>query len=128
MLNQLKQLRAEAIAELSNVDNLTKLEAWRIHYLGKKGSLTSILRGLGKLPLEERREIGATANEIKAILESGLEQKEQTLKRAVLAATLEQGRIDVTMPGYPVSLGRIHPTTQMLREICEIFSSMGFQV
>ena len=128
MLNQLKQLRAEAIAELSNVDNLTKLEAWRIHYLGKKGSLTSILRGLGKLPLEERREIGATANEIKAILESGLEQKEQTLKRAVLAATLEQGRIDVTMPGYPVSPGRLHPTTQMLREICEVFSSMGFQV
>ncbi len=128
MLDQLEQLRAKAIAELGGVDNLTELEAWRIRYMGKKGSLTSILRGLGKLPLEERREIGAAANEIKALLESSLEQKEQTLKGAVLATTLEQGRIDVTMPGYPVSLGRLHPTTQILREICEIFSSMGFQV
>jgi len=128
MLDQLEQLRAKAIAELSDVDNLTELEAWRIRYLGKKGSMTSILRGLVKLPLEERRETGAAANKRKTLLESGLEQKGQTLKKVALAATLKQGRIDVTMPGYPVSPGRLHPTTQILREICDIFSSMGFQV
>ena len=128
MLDQLGQLRAKAIDELGSVDNLTELEAWRIRYLGKKGFLTSILRGLGKLPLEERRDVGAAANELKTLLESSLEQKGKTLNEAALATVLEQSRIDVTMPGRPVSLGRLHPTTQMLREICEVFYSMGFQV
>lgn len=128
MLDQLGQIRAEAIDELEGVKDLAGLEVWRIRYMGKKGSLTSILRGLGKMPPEDRREIGAAANEIKALLESSLEQKGETLKGAAMATALEQTRIDVTMPGRPVSLGRLHPTTQMLREICQVFSSMGFQI
>jgi len=128
MLDQLGQLREEAIAELGSIDSLTELEAWRIRYLGKKGYLTSILRSLGRLPLEERRETGSAANEVKALLESSLQQKEQVLKGVALASSLEQNRIDVTMPGYPVSLGHLHPTTQTLREICDVFSAMGFQV
>lgn len=128
MLKQIEHLKSEAAAELNNISNPADLEAWRIKYLGKKGSLTSILRGLGKLPLEKRREIGSAANEIKLLLESRLEQKAEMLKRAALATALEQNRIDVTMPGRSVSMGRLHPTTQMLREICDIFASMGFQV
>lgn len=128
MLDQLEQLKEKAIDELGSVDDLAGLETWRIRYLGKKGSLTSILRGLGKLPPEERREIGSAANEVKALLESTLEQKGETLKGAALETALEQTSIDVTLPGRPVSVGRLHPVTQILREICGIFSSMGFQV
>ena len=117
MLNELEQLKAKAIAELNSIDQLGELEAWRIHYLGRKGSLTSILRGLGALPVEERRTIGSVANEVKAVLESNLKQKENALEEKALAIALEQTRIDVTLPGYPISLGRLHPITQMLREI-----------
>lgn len=127
MLDKLGQLKSKATAELSNVSNLAELESWRINFLGKKGSLTSVLRGLGGLPLEERREVGAAANDLKILLEDSFEQKEKTLREVVLAASLEQTRIDVTLPGRPVSLGRLHPVTQTLREICGIFSSMGFQ-
>lgn len=128
MLEELERLKAKAIAELDSVVNLRELEEWRVRYLGRKGSLTSILRGLGALPLEERRAIGAAANEVKAALEISLEEKEKTLKEQDLAIALEQTRLDITLPGYPLSLGRLHPTTQIMREICDIFVSMGFQV
>jgi phenylalanyl-tRNA synthetase alpha chain len=127
MLNQLERLKSQATAELSDISNPAELETWRINYLGKKGSLTSILRGLGKLPLEKRRGIGAAANDLKNDLENHFEQKKKALREMVLAASLEKTRIDVTLPGRPVSLGRLHPITQTLREICGIFSSMGFQ-
>jgi phenylalanyl-tRNA synthetase alpha chain len=128
MLEELERLKAKAIAELDSIVNLRELEEWRVRYLGRKGSLTSVLRGLGALPLEERRTVGATANEVKAAFEIGLKEKEKTLKEQDLAIALEQARLDITLPGYPVSLGRLHPTTQIMREICDIFVSMGFQV
>jgi len=127
MLDQLGQLKSEATAELSNISNLAELETWRINYLGKKGSLTSILRGLGNLSLDQRKEIGAAANDLKIHLEYHFEQKELALREVVLSDSLEKTRIDVTLPGRPVSLGRLHPITQILREICSIFTSMGFQ-
>ncbi len=128
MLSELEQIKAKATAELDGIDTLEALEAWRVRYLGKKGSLTSILRGLGALPIEERRAIGTVANEVKAILQSNFERKEEALKEAAQAVALGKSRIDVTLPGYPISLGRLHPTIQILREICNIFTSMGFQV
>ena len=128
MLEELERLKAKAIAELDSIVNLRELEEWRVRYLGRKGSLTSILRGLGALPLEERRTVGAAANEVKAAFEIGLKEKEKALKEQDLAIALEQTRLDITLPGYPISLGRLHPTTQIMREICDIFVSMGFQV
>ena len=128
MLEELERLEAKAIAELDSIDNLRELEEWRVRYLGRKGSLTSILRGLGALPLEERRAVGAAANEVKAAFEIGLKEREEALREQNLAVALEQTRLDITLPGYPVSLGRLHPTTQIMREICDIFVSMGFQV
>ena len=128
MLEELERLKAKAIAELDSIDNLRELEEWRVRYLGRKGSLTSILRGLGALPLEERRAVGAAANEVKAAFEIGLKEREEALREQNLAVALEQTRLDITLPGYPVSLGRLHPTTQIMREICDIFVSMGFQV
>ncbi len=128
MLAELEQLKARAFSELDVIDNLKHLEEWRLRYLGRKGSLTLVLRGLSGLPLEERRVVGAAANEIKAALEAGLKQKQDSLKEQSLAVALQKSRIDVTLPGYPVNVGRFHPTTQTIREVCAVFASMGFQV
>ena len=128
MLKQLEELKTKAVSELDGIDNLGDLEKWRVRYLGRKGSLTTVLRGLGNLSVQERRNVGAVANELKATLESRLQQKQEALQSQELVDTIEQTRIDVTLPGYPVSIGRLHPTTQTLREVCGVFASMGFQV
>jgi len=128
MLEELEKLKADATSELEGLRNLRQLEHWRVRYLGRKGSLTSILRGLSSRPLEERRVAGAAANAIKVELESALGEKEKVLEGQELAAQVERGRVDVTLPGYPVSLGRLHPTTQIIREMCDVFVSLGFQV
>ena len=128
MLEELQQLKARAITELDSIKNLKELEEWRVRFLGRKGSLTSILRGMGGLALEERRAIGAAANEVKTALETSLKEEEESLKEQELAVALEQSRVDVTLPGYPIYLGRLHPTTQTMREVCAVFVSLGFQV
>ena len=128
MLKELEELKTKAVSELDGIDNLGDLEKWRVRYLGRKGSLTTVLRGLGALTVDERRAVGAVANELKATLESSLQQKQEALKSQDLVDTIEQTRIDVTLPGYPVSIGRLHPTTRTLREVCGVFASMGFQV
>jgi phenylalanyl-tRNA synthetase alpha chain len=126
MLNQLNELKSNALKELEATSQVKELEAWRVRYLGKKSQLTAILRGLAKLPLEERKRVGALANRIKAELEERLEQKSQLLKQAGLVAGAES--IDITLPGRPYPAGRLHPITQTIKEICDIFVSMGFQV
>jgi len=128
MLDKLNELRSGAIDELSLLGDLTELEAWRVRYLGKKGALTQLLRGLAALPLTEKKTVGASANDMKALLEAALSQKREELKEMELAASLEREHIDITLPGRPLPLGRLHPITQTLREICDIFSSMGVQV
>ena len=105
------------------------LEAWRVAYLGRRsGSLTQALRGLGALQPEERRGAGALANDVKAVLESRLTERKESLRAASLERAARQDRLDVTLPGTSLSLGRLHPTTQVLREVCGAFVSMGFQV
>jgi phenylalanyl-tRNA synthetase alpha chain len=128
MLRELEELKTKAVTELGLINNLSELEKWRVRYLGRKGDLTSLLRGLSSLPIEDRRAAGAAANDIKALLEADLQQREQALKEQELVSVLERTRVDVTLPGYPVPLGRLHPTTQTLREICAVFVSMGFQI
>lgn len=128
MLDRLREIKSTAVHELSAIHNLRELEDWRVRYLGKKSELTQVLRGLASLPLEERKGVGASANEVKALLEAALAQKRKALKEEELATAIERGRIDVTLPGRPIPLGRLHPTTQMLHEICDIFVAMGFQV
>jgi len=128
MLSRLAEVKSTAITELGSIRDLKALEAWRVRYLGKKSALSQALRGLSELPLEERKAAGLAANEVKDVLEAALARKREELKEADLAAALERERIDVTLPGRPLALGRLHPITQTLREICDIFTSMGFQV
>ena len=126
MLKQLEELKTSALKELEAVSQAKDMETWRVRYLGKKSQLTGVLRGLAKLPIEERKQVGALANRVKAGLEENLEQKIRLLKQAGLATTGEG--VDITLPGRPYPTGRLHPITQTIAEICDIFVSMGFQV
>ena len=128
MLKQLEEIKQKAAQELEAVSQVKELESWRVRYLGKKSQLTGILRGLAKLPLGERKKAGALANQIKADLEESLEQKRQVVGEAKLVTAVGEEHIDITLPGRPFPLGRLHPITQTLTEICDIFVSMGFQV
>lgn len=128
MIDKLDELQANATGELDSIDSPNDLEAWRIRYLGRKSVLTQFLRGLATLPLEERRTVGAAANELRISLEKTLALKEEAVKESEIARTIESGHLDVTLPGRLPTLGRLHPTTQMLRQINDIFMSMGFEV
>lgn len=125
MLNQIEELSSKAFSELTKVTNFEELEAWRVCYLGRKSTIVQALRSLATLPLEERRNFGARANEIKNAFEIALAEKKGSIE--VLAISSGRETVDVSLPGKQVSLGRLHPTTQTLDEICEIFKGMGFE-
>ena len=128
MLKKLGEIQEQALTALEAVPNLTELEAWRIKHMGKKSTLNQTLRDVGKLPREERPAVGKRGNEVKVALEAAYDAKKQALERGELAALLEKDRIDVTLPGRPAPLGRIHISTKTLREMYAIFAQMGFQV
>ncbi len=133
MREQLEELLTKAREEIAGINDDKDLESWRVCYLGRKSELTSILRGLANLSLEERKVVGARANEVKTMLAEVLQQKTEELKAATARKTLEVddallARGDITLPGRPYPVGRLHPITQTLNEIGEIFTSMGFQV
>ena len=127
MNEALSEIESQALGELAAVTGDEALEAWRVAYLGRRGRLTLVLRGLAGLPLEKRRNAGAAANRLKQQLESALAAKKDDLARSV-AQALAADRIDVTLPGPPLHAGRLHPTTQTLRDVLDCFVSMGFQV
>jgi phenylalanyl-tRNA synthetase alpha chain len=128
MLKQLEDLKLDALQELEGINTAKELESWRVRYLGRKSQLTNTLRSLTTLPLEEKKAVGARANEVKSSLEDDLKQKRQILRELELAASAEGKHIDITLPGRHLPIGHLHPITQTLYEICDIFTSMGFQV
>jgi len=128
MLEQIRELQAQALAELAAASTPEALEAWRVAYLGRKGALSNLLRGLGNLPTAERPAAGQAANETKAALEAALAARQEALQSQALAQALEAERVDVTLPGKPPALGQVHVITQTIREILDCFVGMGFQV
>ena len=122
------ELTQAALEELAGIESPEALEQWRVAYLGRRGGLTGILRGLSQLDLEQRREVGSLGNQAKATLEASLEQRTREISEALLARAADQERIDVTLPGRPLAAGRLHPTTQVLREITDAFVAMGFSI
>ncbi|MFC2023006.1 phenylalanine--tRNA ligase subunit alpha [Chloroflexota bacterium] len=128
MLQKLEELKQQAIQELDSIGDARELEAWRVRYLGKKSQLTGVLRSLSQLPLEERKTTGGYANQVKATLEKSLKQKELNLQETKIAGTAQGEAIDITLPGRPLLTGHLHPITQTIYEICDIFASMGFQI
>jgi phenylalanyl-tRNA synthetase alpha chain len=128
LLRDLESLHTQALAQLDTITDLTALDAWRIHYLGRRGALRQVMRDLGTLPAAQRPRVGQASNDVKAALEQAFEAHVATLKQAKLAETLSGVEVDVTLPGFPVTLGRLHPSTHTLREIAAIFADMGFQI
>jgi len=127
LLNQLEELFSGACDDLGKITDLKELEGWRVRYLGRKSSLAQILRSITNLPLDEKRTIGARANEIKTVLEARLQDKHVELEQGLVVSP-QHGGVDVTLPGVQVNLGRLHLTTKILNEVCGIFVSMGFKV
>jgi phenylalanyl-tRNA synthetase alpha chain len=130
MLENLAEIKSKALDELSSLSDLGELEAWRVRYLGKKSELTQILRGVASLPVEQRKEVGASANELRAALERHYSENRDALKERAFqdVEASVKGVKDVSLPGRPIPLGHLHPTTQMVHEICNIFVALGFQV
>jgi phenylalanyl-tRNA synthetase alpha chain len=128
MLEQLTEIQSEATAALEAVNDPDALRAWYGVHLAKKSPLMMMLGDLGKLPKEQRAEIGKRANEVKRALEAAHTTKEESLRRAALERSLAAEAYDVTLPGRPMQAGRLHVTTVEMRRIVAIFAEMGFQV
>jgi len=128
MLNQLERLGQSAKTALAAVPDSKALSAWNSQYLGKKGEIPLMLRRVSELPREDRPAFGQRANEIKRELEAAYAARAADIKSQEMEAAFAAGAIDVTLPGRPVQPGRLHPSTQVLYRIYQIWADMGFQV
>jgi len=124
---QINDLRNQALVDLNVVTTSEELNNWRVRYLGKKSSLMAVLKSLGELPAEERKTAGGQANQLKKELEALLKEKEEALA-AASSCTASSKTVDITLPGRPANLGKLHPMTLVLHELGEIFTSMGFEI
>jgi phenylalanyl-tRNA synthetase alpha chain len=124
--NQLAALKQEAIQAIATTDNLPHLEELRIAYLGKKGQLSKVLGGLGKLDAADRPRIGATANEVKEALQTELDRKRNDLQRLQIQAQLAAETLDVTMPAVFRPQGRRHPINSTIDRVVDIFVGLGY--
>ena len=131
MLDRLNQLERDALASLAAVNTAEELSAWQGKYFGTKrtkGELDQVLSVLGTLSKEERPAFGKRANEVKQAVVAALETKQTAVKELELERAMRSGALDVTLPGTPVKRGRLHPSTQALRNVVRIFAHMGFEV
>jgi phenylalanyl-tRNA synthetase alpha chain len=124
----LARLRETALAEIAASRTAADVEAIRVRYLGRKGSLNAVLRGLGSLDPAERPAMGALANEVKDAIQAALATHEAALGAARLQRALSEERIDVTLPGRERPRGHVHPLRQMEDDIVAVFVAMGFRV
>jgi phenylalanyl-tRNA synthetase alpha chain len=125
---ELEKLRSEVLISISQASTEKELSEIRVGVLGRKGSLTQLLKRLGTLPEEDRREIGKRANQVKGDLEKRVEETLLQIQERERREALEKEKIDVTLPGRRVPSGKRHPLTQILDEIIDIFSRLGFEV
>ncbi len=128
ILDELAQLRRDAEERLALAQTSEATRAWHSEYLGRKGRLTALLRSLGSLPPEERARVGKAANDVKTALETALEERQAAIAKAEMEAALAAEMVDVSLPGRKPEVGKLHPTSAVLREIYAIFGAMGFQV
>ncbi len=127
-MNELQELEAQASEAIQQAASLAALEELRVGFLGKKGKITDLLKGLGKLPVEERPLAGASINDLKENLQRRIADKKSSLETAALEAQLEQERIDVTLPGRNSGLGGLHPITRTMARIEDFFTRLGYEV
>ena len=125
MKEMLNQIRTTALEKIAAGEDLEQI---RIQYLGKKGELTAVLRGMGKLSAEERPVIGQLANQVREEIEAAVAEKAEALKASALEEQLKAEKLDVTMPGKTARVGHVHPLTRVQRDMEEIFIGMGFSI
>ncbi len=128
MQDRLNALAQAARTQLSTATTVAGVEELRVKYLGKKGELSAILGGMGKLAPDERRQVGEMANKVKGELEGLLFEATSRVGDLALAAELKGPKLDVTLPGRAISTGRRHPVSQTLEDIVDAFSRLGFDV
>ena len=128
MENTLREIRERVLGKLAQAEATSALEQIRVNVLGKKGELTSLLRGMGKLPPEERPKVGQMVNEVREVLEAALEKRAAELKEREKEARLKAEAIDVTLPGPERSAGSLHPMNIALNKMIDIFVGMGYEV
>ncbi|MFS8664716.1 MAG: phenylalanine--tRNA ligase subunit alpha [Limnochordales bacterium] len=128
MQERIAQVREQAIAAVRAARSPEELDQVRVRYIGKKGELTQLLRGMGQVPPEERPAIGRLVNAARDAVEAELTARRQELAAAALEARLAAETLDVTLPGWGPVLGRRHPLTQVLDEIKRVFTGLGFEV
>ena len=126
--SQLQILVESAQQAIASADSLSSLEELRIKYLGKKGELSLILKGMGKLSAEDRPRIGAIANEIKETIQNSLTSQQDELKQIQLQQKIASETIDVTMPGLSRAIGKIHPLQSTIDRVIDIFVGLGYTV
>ncbi|WP_078379465.1 phenylalanine--tRNA ligase subunit alpha [Sutcliffiella halmapala] len=128
MEERLKELETLALQQVSEAQDLKQLNEVRVAYLGKKGPITEILRGMGQLSAEERPKMGALANVVREAIAGKIEEKQAELEKAAVAAKLASETIDVTLPGRPTPTGSQHPLTKVVEEIEDLFLGMGYTI
>ena len=128
MKEQIEQIRSIAKEEIANAQDMKTLIDLKVKYLGKKGELTSVLRGMGALSPEERPVIGSLVNEVRDEIESLIAEKEENYKNAELNEKLEKEKIDITLPSKKSIRGSEHPINRTIEEIEDLFISMGYEV
>jgi len=128
MLEKLTKLQNETLQAIALAKDLTELEALRIKTLGKKGELTAILKNLGTLPPDERKEMGKTANEVRDRLQESLDETRIKLESQAQSAALVTEVMDVTLPGRRKPMGKLHPITNFMTGLEDLFVSLGFDI
>ena len=128
MEEQIKEIEQKSIKEIGVAKNLKELNDLRVKYLGKKGELTTILRGMGELTPEERPKIGSLVNIVKANLEKIIQEREAKYQEEELNKKLKEETIDITLPSTKIKRGSKHPVSRVIEEIEDLFVSMGYDV
>ncbi|MGQ0524914.1 MAG: tRNA ligase subunit PheS family protein, partial [Betaproteobacteria bacterium] len=118
----------EALALFSGIERADQLEQAKARYLGRSGTLTELLKGLGKLPAADRPAMGSRINAAKAQLEAALETQRERIRAQELNAKLAEEKLDVTLPGRGGSAGGLHPVTRTMERVEKLFRSLGFEV
>ena len=128
MLAKLDEIESAALAALEGIQDEESLQQWKVAHLGRSAPLMLTFDQMGKLSKEERPLVGRRANEVKRALEAALGERMQITRQKALERSLQSEKLDVTLPGRPQTLGRLHPATRTLNEITRVFGDMGFQV
>ncbi|MBT5654488.1 MAG: phenylalanine--tRNA ligase subunit alpha, partial [Alphaproteobacteria bacterium] len=123
-----EKLSQDTLDQITKTDSLEKLEDVRLAILGKKGKLTSLMKTLGSLSPDERKNQGAALNQIKTTISAALDIQKEALEEKELNARLSTEKIDITLPIRPEASGAIHPITQTMDEVIALFGDMGFEV